>query len=120
MTDSAENEKVRDLAITKLGEIGSYIGVPITLADGRVYGTVCAVSHRAHSDLSDRDVLVLKAVARLMASEIERDNLHTQNQKLVAQLAEAESEMAELREAVQAAEATSDTEFVDARGWRPD
>lgn len=120
VTDSAANEQVRDLAITKLSHIGAYIGVPITFSDGRVYGTVCAVSHQAHTELSDRDVLVLKAVARLMASELERESLHDENEKLKARLAEAESEIEELRDAVQSADATSSSEFVDVRGWRPD
>jgi GAF domain-containing protein len=122
VTDSAANEQTRDLAITKLGEIGAYIGVPITFSDGSVYGTVCAVSHEAHEELSNRDVLVLKAVAKLMASELERESLRGENDKLRAQLSEAESEIEDLREAVQAAEASgAGTEsFVDARGWRPD
>jgi len=120
VTDSAANEQVRDLAITKLGDIGAYIGVPITFSDGRVYGTVCAVSHQARTELADRDVLVLKAVARLMASELERESLRSENEQLKAQLAESNSEIEELRDAVQSAQATGNSEFVDARGWRPD
>jgi GAF domain-containing protein len=120
VTDSSAMEEVRDLAITKLGDIGAYIGVPITFSDGRVYGTVCAVSHRSHTELSDRDVLVLKAVARLMASELERESMRAENEKLEARLAEAESEIEELREAVQTAETAVSSEFVDVRGSRPD
>lgn len=120
VSDSAETEQVRDLAITKLGDIGAYIGVPITFSDGRVFGTVCAVSHEAQRELSDRDVLVLKAVARLMASELERESLQGENDALRTRLAEAEGEIAELRDAVQTAESTGSSEFVDVRGWRPD
>lgn len=119
--DSSANERVRDLAITRLGDIGAYIGVPITFSDGRIYGTVCAVSHRPRPELSDRDVLVLKAIARLMGSELERESLHGENERLAARVAELEEEVAELREAVTAAQASGGgEEFVDARGWRPD
>jgi GAF domain-containing protein len=120
VSDSAANEEVRDLAITKLGEIGAYVGVPITFSDGRVYGTVCTVSHTPRGDLSERDVLVLKAVARLMASELQRESLAEENQRLESKLRELESELAEVREELQTAEASGAGEFVDARGWRPD
>ncbi len=113
-------EQVRDLAITKLGNIGAYIGVPITFSEERIYGTVCAVSHRANQEPAERDVLVLKAIARLMASELERESLRGENERLQARLAAAESEIEELRDAVQTAEATASSEFVDVRGWRPD
>lgn len=122
VADSAETEQVRDLAITKLGDIGAYIGVPITFSDGRVYGTLCGLSHEKRDDLSDRDVLVLKAVAKLMASELEREAVSDERRKLEGRVGELESELEEVKEALQAAE-TSDSgggDFVDARGWRPD
>jgi GAF domain-containing protein len=120
VADSAANEAVRDLAITKLGEIGSYVGVPITFSDGRIYGTVCTISHDARSDLSERDVLVLKAIAKLMGSELEREAVSDENRKLTGRVAELEAQIEELQAAVQAAEATGSDDFVDVRGWRPD
>jgi GAF domain-containing protein len=120
VSDSAATAEVRDLAITKLGEIGSYIGVPITFADGRIYGTVCAISHDARPELGDREVLVLKAIAKLMGSELEREAIGDENRKLASRVAELEGEIDELKGAVQAAEATGSDEFVDVRGWRPD
>jgi GAF domain-containing protein len=121
VADSAETDAVKDLAITKLGDIGAYIGVPITFSDGRVYGTLCGLSHEKRDDLSERDVLVLKAVAKLMASELERAATDDQNRKLEGRVGELEAELEEVKEALQTAE-TSDTgggEFIDAR-WRPD
>jgi GAF domain-containing protein len=120
VSDSAADEAVRDLAITKLGEIGSYVGVPITFSDGRIYGTVCTISHEAREDLSERDVLVLKAIAKLMGSELEREAMSDENRKLAARVAELEEQVEELQGAVQAAEATGSDDFVDVRGWRPD
>ena len=119
VSDSAGTEQVRDLAITKLGEIGAYIGVPITFSDGRIYGTVCAVSHTAKEDLSDRDVLVLKAIARLMAAELEREAVGEENRALAGRVTGLEREIGELQEALQTAEATGgggDADFLDLRG----
>jgi len=121
VSDSASTEQVRDLAITKLSDIGAYIGVPITFSDGRVYGTLCGLSHSARDDLSDRDVLVLKAVARLMASELEREAVGEAKRKLEGRVGELEAELEEVKEALQASETSGSGggEFIDAR-WRPD
>ena len=120
ITDSTAEAGVRDLAITRLGEIGAYVGVPVVFSDGRVYGSVCTVSHEARPDLTDRDVLVLKAIARLIGAELERATAKKDNERLGARVRELEAEVAELREAVQAAESSGQGDFVDARGWRPD
>jgi GAF domain-containing protein len=120
VADAAVHPEVRDLAITRLGRIGAYIGVPITLSDGTVYGTVCAVDHEARPELADRDVLVLEAVARLLGAEIERAGLSEENAILRARVGGLETEIAELRAEVQAAAAEAGDGFVDARGWRPD
>lgn len=120
VANSAETEQVRDLAITKLSGIGAYIGVPITFSDGTVYGTLCGLSHEARDDLSNRDVLVLKAVAKLMASELERAAAEDEAQRLEGRVGELEQELEEVKEALQSAEAsTGGSEFLDAR-WRPD
>lgn len=120
VSDSANTEQVRDLAITKLGDIGAYIGVPITFSDGRVYGTLCGLSHAAREDLSDRDVLVLKAVAKLMAAELEREAEANEKRRLQGRVGELEAELEEVKVALQAAETSGGgNEFLDAR-WRPD
>src|SRR5688572_682440 len=51
VTDTSANKEVADLALTELGRIGAYAGVPIEFADGRLYGTLCTVSHEAKPDL---------------------------------------------------------------------
>lgn len=121
VADSEKTEQVRDLAITKLGDIGAYIGVPITFSDGRVYGTLCGLNHEARDDLSERDVLVLKALAKLMAAELERAAAEDEKRRLEGRVGELEAELEEVKEALQSAEASSagGGEFLDAR-WRPD
>lgn len=118
--DSSAEAGVRDLAITELGRIGAYVGVPIKFSDGRVYGSVCTVSHEPRPDLRERDVLVLTAIARLIGAELERVQTAKENEQLGGRIGELEAELEELRAALQTAEASGDSGFVDVRGWRPD
>lgn len=119
--DSSAEAGVRDLAITRLGEIGAYVGVPIKFSDGRIFGSVCTVSHEPRPDLRERDMLVLSAIARLIGAELERVETLKHNAQLDSRIGELEAELEELRVALQAAEAGSGgDDFVDARGWRPD
>ena len=63
---------------------------------------------------------MLKAIAKLMASELEREAQAVQKQKLDARVGELEAELEEVKTALQAAEMSGGgNEFVDAR-WRPD
>jgi GAF domain-containing protein len=68
--DTSAERGVRDLDVTVTAGIGSYIGVPIELQDGTVYGTLCAASHRP-SELAEREADYLRGVARRVASELE-------------------------------------------------
>jgi hypothetical protein len=37
--------ELRDLPVTVELDIGCYVGVPINLSDGRLYGTLCGFAH---------------------------------------------------------------------------
>ena len=54
-------------------EIGTYLSVPVVLANGSVYGTLCAFSFQVDEEASESDVTHLKAVARLVSQQIEAD-----------------------------------------------
>jgi PAS domain S-box-containing protein len=54
--------------------IGSYAGVPIVLADGEVYGTLCAVDPETHL-FSHEDTELMVLLARLIAFQIDRDEI---------------------------------------------
>jgi GAF domain-containing protein len=45
--DARADVRVRDLEVTWEADIGSYIGAPIRFSDGRLYGSVCCLSHSA-------------------------------------------------------------------------
>jgi GAF domain-containing protein len=87
--NTAENEELRDLAMTKLSAIASYVGVPIYLHDGALYGTLVAVSHDAHTELAELDVKLMEVLSHIIASSIEQQRL----EKEVAQLQEKISQM---------------------------
>lgn len=50
----------------------AYIGVPLELHDGAVFGTLCAASGEAHPELEERDVRFMHVLARVLAAELER------------------------------------------------
>lgn len=70
--DTSVLKESRDLAITKLVNIKAYLAAPIVLSDGRVYGTLCCISHQVRSALGMRQVDALHKVAVLVATEIDK------------------------------------------------
>ncbi|NVK72610.1 MAG: EAL domain-containing protein [Oceanospirillaceae bacterium] len=71
--DTMENSLTKDLAVTKSLNIGSYIGVPISLSDDTVYGTLCCFSEQADPSLSNKDLSLLSLFAQFAARNIEKD-----------------------------------------------
>jgi HD-GYP domain-containing protein (c-di-GMP phosphodiesterase class II) len=69
--DAASHPVVRDLPATRQKGIGSYIGVPIELSDGSVYGTFCCLSHEPAPSLRHRDARFLGVLAQLIADQLE-------------------------------------------------
>lgn len=68
--DTSSEPAVRDLAAT--ANIGSYIGVPITLSDGRIHGTLCAASHGVTVSLGAEQTRFMTVLARVIAERLER------------------------------------------------
>jgi response regulator RpfG family c-di-GMP phosphodiesterase len=71
--DTEQEPRVAKLPITHLARIGSYIGVPVVLSGGELYGTFCCLSHEPSAHLGERDVSFLKVFARLVADQLERE-----------------------------------------------
>jgi GAF domain-containing protein len=61
---------VQDLAATR--EIGAYIGIPVTLSDGRVHGTLCCASHNPRPELGTDQLNFLQILADIVARLVER------------------------------------------------
>ena len=68
--DAKNTAAVKDLIVTQAADIGSYVGVPVRLGDGSLYGSFCCLSHEA-TPLHERDVKFMALLAELVAEEVE-------------------------------------------------
>ena len=80
--DVGEDEEVRNLGVTRESRIGSYVGVPLQLSDGRLFGTLCCMSHSPDPSLRERDVEFMNVLARLISDHIEREESESERRRL--------------------------------------
>jgi putative nucleotidyltransferase with HDIG domain len=73
--DAQKDARVKDLEVTSAARIGSYAGIPIRFSDGRLYGTLCALSHSPNASLRDRDAQFMRVLARMVAEHLENEEL---------------------------------------------
>ena len=111
--DTAANEELRDLDLTKKADIGSYVGVPITLSDGTLYGTVCVTSHDANPELAERDVAFMQVLARIIAGQLEQRRLTKENEALKGRVASLKLEIDQAAQQEQVAEIADSDWFGD-------
>jgi putative nucleotidyltransferase with HDIG domain len=71
IADVRGDDRSASLPITESAGVGAFASVPITLSDGRLYGTLCAGSHTAQPSLDYRDLQFLRVFARIVADQIE-------------------------------------------------
>ena len=70
--DARREEATRDLRVTSEADMGSYCAVPLVLSDGRLYGTLCCVSHEPDPWLRERDLRLMERTARFLVADLER------------------------------------------------
>ena len=80
--DAAADARTADLPLTRELGVGAYIGAPIRLWDGTLYGTLCCLSRSAEPSLNDRDVRFLRVLAEIVADQIDREQLESEKRKL--------------------------------------
>jgi len=80
--DAAEDERTADLPMTREAGIGAYLGVPIRLWDGTLYGTLCCLSRAAEPSLNERDVRFMRVLAEILADQLDRDQLEGEKRRL--------------------------------------
>lgn len=83
VTDHAE---LAALPFTAQAQIGAYLGVPVRLTNGHIYGTLCAINHVPAPHLADTDLGVMHSFAGLIANHIEHDVLDASTQRQTAEL----------------------------------
>ena len=96
--DTSRNDELRDLALTKLSQIGAYIGVPIYLSDGKLYGTFVSINHQPAPELDENHVRLMEVLSHFVASGIELRRLAKENERLRSQIGRMTEELDEAEE----------------------
>ena len=68
--DTRAEPAVKDLRAASL--LGAYVGVPVTLANGEIHGTLCCVSADARPDLGDDELRFMRVLAGIIAARVDR------------------------------------------------
>lgn len=67
----AHEPRMQDLKV--IGTMGSYLGVPVRLSDGRIYGTLCCASRDANEALTRTAEERIRMLAEGLATLVESD-----------------------------------------------
>lgn len=73
VADARNDPRVKDMAITKQLRIGAYVGVPVVIPGGRVFGTLCGISHHEDPSLHEREVKFMRVLADLIGAQLHRE-----------------------------------------------
>ncbi len=73
MPDTSLHPAAVALPITQALPIGGYLGVPIELPDGRVYGSLCCVAHAPHERFDENAAALLHSVAKSLARVLQAE-----------------------------------------------
>ena len=70
--DTGANPVTARMDVTIEANIGSYVGVPVSLPDGRVWGSMACLSRRPDHSVGKRDVRFMRMLARIFGEQLER------------------------------------------------
>jgi EAL domain-containing protein (putative c-di-GMP-specific phosphodiesterase class I) len=73
--DAAGNAEAASLPVTSLLPVGAHLSVPITRADGSVFGTLCCFKHEPDESLTERDGAVMHLFAALVGEYLEQEDV---------------------------------------------
>jgi EAL domain-containing protein (putative c-di-GMP-specific phosphodiesterase class I) len=76
--DTAGEEMVSRLPVTRQAPIGSFIGVPVRLSDGSAYGALCGLGHAPDHTLDERDVRFMSMLGELIVPELDEQRSQEQ------------------------------------------
>jgi EAL domain-containing protein (putative c-di-GMP-specific phosphodiesterase class I) len=79
--DAANDPVAAAFAVTEELGVGAYLGVPVQFSSGRLYGTLCCLSGATAPDLSERDVLFMRMAAALVAEQLEREEVASEERR---------------------------------------
>jgi GAF domain-containing protein len=70
--DAKREDVTKDLRVTSEADMGCYCAVPLVLSDGRLYGTLCCVSHAPDPRLRESDLGIMERTAGWLVEQMER------------------------------------------------
>lgn len=73
--DACAQPAVQDLPVTRSLPVGTHLSVPIRFSDGVVFGTLCGFTRTPDPTIQERDLGVMRLIARLLARHLEADRL---------------------------------------------
>lgn len=68
--DTHAEPAIRDLEVSR--EFHAYAGVPVTLSDGRVHGTLCCVSREPRPGLGSDELRFMRTLAGIVAARVDQ------------------------------------------------
>ena len=77
--------------------VGAYVGVPVRLVDGTVYGSLCCVSDHPSPGLRERDARLLDVLARIIADQIDRERQQRREARLEGEATAGQALLAALK-----------------------
>ena len=92
--DVRGDDRASSLPTAMAADLGAFTSVPLRFSDGRLYGTLCAASHCPKPSLGYRELQFLHVFARIIADQLERDEIRGRTQRLEAQASAASTLMA--------------------------
>lgn len=84
--DTGTDNRVRYLPTTIRQRIGAYIGVPLRLSDGTLYGSFYSFAHLPAAGLNARDVDYLRLLAELLVDELDRESARNATHALITEV----------------------------------
>lgn len=84
LRDAAAHPESSALQITGQLGIGAYIGVPVTLSSGEVYGTFCCFRGQADPTLNERDLGMMRVFATMAARQVEHEESEQRETREIA------------------------------------
>lgn len=71
LRNASAEPAVQEVLASREVSVGAHLSVPIRLADGSTYGTLCCFSHTPDYTLGDRDLAMMRVFAEVVAEEIQ-------------------------------------------------
>jgi EAL domain-containing protein (putative c-di-GMP-specific phosphodiesterase class I) len=82
VADAGADPEVEALEVTGSAGVGSFLGVPISFSDGRLFGVLACMSHAPDPALADSDVGLMQVLGRLIGDELERQHISADKERL--------------------------------------